>query len=181
MEDNMKLKLLKYTLFFILVVVTVTVTSHGVVYAFSVGEEKSIGLYYTLLDSLGLQEQPSQLSYERMIELTAKQYEVPPQLALAIAVVESNIDPEAISPKGATGIMQVMPMHVKTCGLDSRQDLFNARKNIECGIIVLKDALNNRSVTDALCMYNSGRMCSDRSPQETKQYVGKVLNNVRWE
>jgi len=175
----MKLKLIKYITFFALVVTAVTATSHGIVYAVAVGQSHSIGLYYTLIDRIGLQEIPSQLTYDRMIELAAEKHGVPAQLAHAIAVTESNINPEAVSHAGAIGIMQVMPMHVKTCGLDSRQDLFNAKKNIECGVIVLKDALKDRSVTDALCIYNSGRVCSDRSMLETKRYVGKVFNNMR--
>lgn len=118
-------------------------------------------------------------SYKQMMEESARAYGVPVQLIHAVALTESNMNPEAISPVGARGIMQVMHFWTKKCGLNSPQELFIAKNNIECGVYILSKNLKEAGNTaDALCMYNSGRKCSDNSPAETKGYLVKVLKNL---
>jgi uncharacterized protein YecT (DUF1311 family) len=91
----MKLKLLKYTLFFILVVATVTVGSHGFVYASTWGWNKSLSLYDELMSSLiEIKEierfvPVSQKPLERIIDEAAKEFSLPPVAIKATIMQES--------------------------------------------------------------------------------------------
>ena len=120
----------------------------------------------------------SKETYKNMMSLTAKEYHVSDKLVHAVALTESRLDPEVTSQVGARGIMQVMPFNASKCGID-KQDLYNAQKNIRCGIQILAKNLSvSRNTADALCLYNSGKKCSASSPQETKEYLVRVLNNL---
>lgn len=171
--------ILKNTLFFTAAVACTIVGSFGVVSAVNFGQKKVESFYFRAIDSLGLQPKPSDVAYLKLIDMEAEKQGVPKALARAVAVTESNIDPDATSPKGAAGVMQVMAKyHLKNCGLKNSQELYNARKNIECGVLILKQNLEAAgNAADALCMYNSGRRCSASSPRETQEYMVKILKN----
>ncbi len=74
---------------------------------------------------------------------------VPPALVKAVIEAESNYNPRAVSPKGAKGLMQLMPSVIHDLGVD---DPFDAGENIEAGVSLLKDLLGeyNGAYTGAL-------------------------------
>jgi murein DD-endopeptidase MepM/ murein hydrolase activator NlpD len=73
--------------------------------------------------------------YDQMIVAAAQKYGVPANLVKAIIRLESNGNANAVSPQGATGLMQVMPMHV-----GGNQDiLFDPAQNIDVGTRILMD------------------------------------------
>jgi soluble lytic murein transglycosylase-like protein len=175
----MKLKILKYITFFILVVIAVTGTSHGIVYAVAVGLSPSIGLYYTLIDRIGLQEKITEDAIPHHIKEVAKEYEIPHLLLKSVVSVESNFNPHAISHKGAISLAQIMPANAKRCNLKSHTELWNIVTNLRCGAQILSEELQNYNgdVVTALQVYNGGPKCIKRCT-ESINYANKVLNQV---
>jgi soluble lytic murein transglycosylase-like protein len=137
----------------------------------------SMQLYQSGLNAMGLQPIPSEATFNEMIDRAAERHRVPKALVHSIAVTESAKNPEATSKSGARGIMQVMPFNASRCGIEP-YELYNPKLNIECGVKILAENLKNNSVPNALCLYNSGKPCSKSSPQETKDYLVKVLENL---
>lgn len=97
-----------------------------------------------------------------------------------MAHVESRFDPEVVSPKGACGIMQVMPGTAAIYGV-SRKELFDPDVNIRVGLTYMGEMLdmfNNRDL--ALAAYNCGPQrvidAGRKVPHipETIQYVRRV-------
>ncbi len=105
---------------------------------------------------------------------------VPPGLVRAVIQAESNYNPLAVSPKGAKGLMQLMPSVIKDFGV---QDPFDPRENINAGVLLLKNLLNeyNGDYRKALSAYNAGRQAVNEKGgvpdiRETREYVVKVIN-----
>src|SRR5690606_37175021 len=73
--------------------------------------------------------------YNDMILAAAQKYGVPANLVKAVMRFESNGDPRAGSPQGATGRMQVMPFHVG----GNQSILFDPQQNIDVGTRILMD------------------------------------------
>src|ERR1700694_158973 len=69
------------------------------------------------------------------IEEAAKDFEISPLLVDSVVQVESNYNPFAVSPKGAQGVMQLMPATARRFGVSNT---FDARQNIEGGVRYLK-------------------------------------------
>jgi soluble lytic murein transglycosylase-like protein len=107
---------------------------------------------------------------------------LPPEFLLSIAKVESAFQPAARSPKGAIGIMQLMPDTARALNVDPH----DTRENIEGGARLLRDLLlkyqnHPDQVYRALSAYNAGPGAVSRYNgippyQETRRYVEKVLN-----
>lgn len=103
-------------------------------------------------------------------------------LLAAVAKVESNFNPYAISPKGACGILQLMPGTVKRFGV---KNVFDATQNIDAGARYLRWLLDHFEgrVDLALAGYNAGEGSVDRHHGlppfvETEWYVMKVLDHA---
>jgi len=113
----------------------------------------------------------------------AKRHGLDPALVLAVVSVESGFRPEAVSPKGAQGLMQLMPATAASLGV---ADAFDAAANVEGGARHL-GALVARYGGDlkkALAAYNAGEGAVDQyrgiPPYgETRSYVSKVLSRYR--
>ncbi|NSW76560.1 MAG: lytic transglycosylase domain-containing protein [Candidatus Atribacteria bacterium] len=120
----------------------------------------------------------SQESFENLVEEYARKYEMDPKLVKRLIQVESGFDAEAISPKGAMGLMQLMP---ETCNDLGVENPFDARENLEGGLRYLKGLIERfRDVKLALAAYNAGpgrvREYGGVPPfPETQQFVKKVL------
>ncbi|HML86984.1 MAG TPA: lytic transglycosylase domain-containing protein [Methylomusa anaerophila] len=99
-----------------------------------------------------------------IVHSAALKYGVNPMLALAVAKTESNLAPDAVSPAGAAGVMQLMPETASELGI---QNIADPRENIDGGVRYLKQMLNifNGDVNKAVAAYNAG-------PQAVKQYGG---------
>jgi soluble lytic murein transglycosylase-like protein len=113
------------------------------------------------------------------VEEVAERYQVDPLLVRSVIAVESNYNPLAVSPKGARGLMQLMP---QTAHRLSVTDSFNALQNIDGGVRYLKYLLTVFGDEDprlALAAYNAGEgavMKHGGVPPyaETRQYVNRV-------
>lgn len=111
-----------------------------------------------------------------LAEAAAKKYKVDPDLVLANMAVESDHDANAISPKGAIGLMQVMPANAKWCGLKSPSELLDEEKNIDCGVKLLAAEMEffNNDPRKALQSYNGSRKCVGVC-RESIQHAERVL------
>ena len=117
---------------------------------------------------------------QNITEKKAKQYNIDPKLVKAVIKAESNWNPNAVSPKGALGLMQLMPSTASIMGVSNP---FNPEENIDGGIRYLKYLLNKFSgnLTLALAAYNAGPKLVERiktvpSIPETVMYVNRVIN-----
>jgi soluble lytic murein transglycosylase-like protein len=92
---------------------------------------------------------------DRAVERIAAQHSLPPQLIHSVIKVESNYNPFAVSPKGARGLMQLIPSTARRFGVS---DSFNPLENIQGGAKYLKYLLDlyNGSYPLALAAYNAG-------------------------
>jgi soluble lytic murein transglycosylase-like protein len=95
----------------------------------------------------------------------------------ALIQVESAYHSRAVSPKGARGLMQLMPATGRRYGA---LDLFDPKVNLEAGIQHLKKLLGRYDLPLALAAYNAGEAAVDRFGgippfRETQDYVTRIL------
>ena len=116
---------------------------------------------------------------EMVIEKYAQQYGVDQDLVWAVIRQESGFNPHAVSPKGAMGLMQLMPGTAAMLGVS---DAFDVEQNIAGGIKYLEQCLNqfNQDVCLALAAYNAGpnnvvKYQGCPPFPETRQYVASIL------
>jgi hypothetical protein len=117
--------------------------------------------------------------YRDMIYRAAREEGIHPELAYAVAAVESSFDPLARSQKGAEGLMQLMPDTAARFGVTNT---FDPADNVRGGVRFLRHLLDvfEGNLRLALAAYNAGEnlvMTLGRVPpyDETRTYVAKVL------
>ena len=117
------------------------------------------------------------------IEQSASKHGVDANLVRALIKVESNFNPNAVSNKGAMGLMQLMPRTAR--GL-SVSNPFDPQQNVDAGVRHLKQLLNNfgGDVRLSLAAYNAGEGAVKRNrgvPRyaETQNYV-KRITELYW-
>lgn len=115
-------------------------------------------------------------SQKAFIQKAAHKHHVPEKLIHSIIKAESNYNPSAVSPKGAVGLMQLMPETAKAYGVSN---LFNPEENIEGGVKYLKDLMKiyGEDLELILAAYNAGQ-------EAIKKYGGippypETLNYIR--
>jgi hypothetical protein len=120
--------------------------------------------------------------YADMIASAAEKHRLDPALLTAVARVESNFDPYAVSDKGACGILQLTPDTAERFGVE---DIFDPEQNIEGGASYLRWLLDRfEGRTDlALAAYNAGENAVDRYQgippySETRNYVARVMDRA---
>ena len=132
---------------------------------------------------------PGYKSAKRALREAARTHDIDIELLQAVIATESGFDPEAISPKGAIGLMQVMPDTAQRYGVrpDARASvenkLMDPKLNIATGSRCLRDliALFPGRTDLALAAYNAGegavQKAGNRIPNypETQNYVSTVL------
>jgi soluble lytic murein transglycosylase-like protein len=117
------------------------------------------------------------LDIEAIIEKAATTFGVNSGLIKAVIQAESSFNPDAVSPKGAMGLMQLMPDTARELGV---KDPLNPTENVMGGTRYLKQLLDRYegSVPLALAAYNWGMGNLDsrpsQMPRETKNYVAKI-------
>ena len=113
----------------------------------------------------------------------ARRHGLDPALVMAIVSVESGFRPAAVSPKGAQGLMQLMPRTAESLGV---ADAFDPVQNLDGGARHLGQLLTlyGGDLPRALAAYNAGEEAVDRHGgvppyRETRAYVKKVLERYR--
>lgn len=130
------------------------------------------------IDKATNQGHPTTSNIEQIISDYAKKHQVQPELLKAIIRQESNFNASAISPKGARGLMQVMPATAASYG---RYNLMLPRDNIEVGTRHLSYLLKRYDQLPlVLAAYNAGEGNVDKYKgippfAETQNYVLNVL------
>jgi hypothetical protein len=125
---------------------------------------------------------PPQFAYAELVVSLAKKHQVDWKLVAAVVQVESNFDPNAVSPRGAQGLMQLMPATARKYSVSNPYDPL---QNVEAGIQHLKMLMARYGKLElALAAYNAGEKVVDRYQgippfAETRNYVQKVLQIVR--
>lgn len=98
-----------------------------------------------------------------------------PSWVRAVMWVESKHDQFAVSPRGAMGLMQLMPATIKRCGLTNNGEAFKPRQNIKCGVKELKGWLDKYGSLEAATQaYNGGSGCLGKCA-ESVQHSRKVF------
>jgi soluble lytic murein transglycosylase-like protein len=112
----------------------------------------------------------------------AKRHGLNADLVFAMIAVESNYEPQAVSPKGARGLMQLMPSTAAHLGV---ADAFDPEQNVDGGSRYLKQLLDlyGGDTTKALAAYNAGPGAVQRHGgvppyKETRAYVKRVLKQA---
>lgn len=136
------------------------------------------GITATATDAAAL----SRAAIKQIVITEAMNSPVPPSLALAVAKIESDFNARALSTAGARGVMQIMPATARGVFGVGKDELWNARLNVQLGIDYL--ARLHRQYGGrwdlALSHYNggtlSGRGANAVAHPYTKKYVRMVLN-----
>jgi soluble lytic murein transglycosylase-like protein len=135
---------------------------------------------FTSRSERGRRLEPRRLSVPFAMEITtaARRHRLDDRLVAAIVQVESSFDPRVVSPRGAIGLMQVMP----DLASESALDPFDPRMNLELGSRYFSRLLRRYEgdVHLALAAYNAGPGAVDRFGgmppyRETNQFVKRVL------
>lgn len=121
--------------------------------------------------------------FDQTIKKIAQEHGLEPALIHSIIRAESNYNCNAISSKGAMGLMQLMPETAKKYGV---RNPFDPAENIEGGVKYLKDLMNifGRRTDYVLAAYNAGQEALKRNGgippyPETKNYIEKVMASYR--
>ena len=124
--------------------------------------------------------QPKPASLTDLIDNAARKYGLPPALVRAVVAAESAYRPDAVSPKGAIGLMQLMPGTAHDLGADPT----NAAQNVDAGTRYLRDLLlkYDNHAYSALAAYNAGPGVVDKYHgvppyRETQNYIWSVLRH----
>lgn len=129
----------------------------------------------------GVAADTSGLPYAPLVAAAAAEHGLPEALIHAVIRTESNYDPAAVSPKGAVGLMQLMPDTAREMGVADARD---PAENIRGGARYLKLLLEmfGNDLGRAVAAYNAGPGAVARSGgtppfAETRRYVPRVIEH----
>lgn len=121
--------------------------------------------------------------FEQLIKISSAKYGVNPSLVKAVIHAESGYNPNAVSRKGASGLMQLMPATARSLKVADR---FNPKDNVEGGVKYLRFLLDTfrGDVSLAVAAYNAGLTTVSKYGgippyNETRTYVSRVLSYMK--
>jgi len=124
---------------------------------------------------------PAPQTLPEMINTASSRYHLDPDLVNSVIHAESGFNPHAISPKGAQGLMQLMPQTASRLGV---ADAFDPGANVEGGTRYLGELLQryNFDLIKALAAYNAGPQRVDQYHgvppyYETQAYVARIIRD----
>ena len=133
----------------------------------------------TASDSEAAASDPPTFDLGRALLNASRKYNLDPDLLRCVIHAESNFNPRAISPKGARGLMQLMPATARRLGIG---DSFDPTQNIEAGAQHLSDLLDryHNDLVTALAAYNAGTDPVEHYRgvppfRETRAYVARII------
>jgi soluble lytic murein transglycosylase-like protein len=122
----------------------------------------------------------TQQDIDTAIDEAAARHHVDPSLVRSVVKVESNFNPNAVSRKGAMGLMQLMPSTARSLNVSNP---FDPQQNVDAGVRHLRRLLDsyNGDVRLSLAAYNAGSGAVARSAgvphfRETQNYVRRITN-----
>ncbi len=125
---------------------------------------------------------PLSIHPKDLVDRAALRAGLPPAIVHSVAKAESGYRTEAVSPKGAIGIMQLMPATAAAYSADPK----NPEQNVDAGALYLREMLlrYNGDVAKALAAYNAGPGAVDKYNgvppyRETQNYVNKVIRSYK--
>ena len=126
-------------------------------------------------------EAPKVLTPLEMADAAADKYGLPRRLVRSVMLAESGLEPNALSPKGAIGLMQLMPGTAERLGVDP----WDPAQNVEGGTRYLRDLLSryDGGLWYALAAYNAGPGAVDKYKgvppyRETIRYIGTIQRRM---
>jgi len=122
----------------------------------------------------------TQVDIDAAIDQAASRHNVDPNLVRSVIKVESNFNPNAVSRKGAMGLMQLMPATARSLNVSNP---FDPQQNVDAGVRHLRKLLDNYrgDVRLSLAAYNAGTGAVSRSAgvprfRETRNYVRRITD-----
>jgi len=118
----------------------------------------------------------------QLADAAADKYGLPRQLVRSVISNESDFQPRAVSPKGAIGLMQLMPATAEALGADPH----DPAQNVDAGTRYLRDLLEkyDGGLWHALAAYNAGPGAVDKYQgvppyRETIEYIGRIDRDLK--
>jgi soluble lytic murein transglycosylase-like protein len=144
------------------------------------GHESAQSANARIMAANARRHQATQDEIDAAIVMAAARHNVDPNLVRAVVKVESNFNSNAVSRKGAMGLMQLMPATARQLNV---KNPFDAEQNVDAGVRHLKQLLESYGgdVKLTLAAYNAGSGAVARNAgiphfPETQNYVRKITN-----
>jgi soluble lytic murein transglycosylase-like protein len=151
----------------------------GVLHVWNVEPSQAVGAPQSAAPQMRRSVARPPAPYGDLIRAAATRHGLAPELVEAVVRAESNFNARAVSPKGARGLMQLMPTTAAQLGV---RDVFDVRQNIEGGVRHLRYLVDRYkgNLTLALAAYNAGVDAVARHGgvppyAETQAYVARIL------
>lgn len=124
---------------------------------------------------------PAKVDLDQVVRDASSKRQIDPDFINSVIKAESNFHPRAVSPKGAQGLMQLMPGTAARLGVN---DPFDPRANVEAGTAYLSEllALYNNDPIKALAAYNAGAHRVEQYHgvppyRETRAYIARIVKD----
>ncbi len=145
-----------------------------------IGRESSQSANAKIVAANSMRTSATPVDVDTAIEEAAARHNVDPNLVRAVVKVESNFNPNAVSRKGAMGLMQLMPSTARQLNV---KNPFDPEQNVDAGVRHLKQLLESYGgdIKLTLAAYNAGAGAVARSSgvprfAETQNYVRRITN-----